>query len=353
MQMIARPKLDHVKRLFGEHGIIQFSQHDVPDLESGFCLDDNVRLLILAATLRKEDPHHSFAIEAGNVVFDFIEDASKDAPLYHNMMDQHGRFYDRFASPESIGRLIWSLGVVMRDSRDPRWLARAQREMRKAMTATAALSSEHARAFAALGWAAALEAGEVQYRAPLCAVAEAMHFEFERNVKEDWQWVLPELTYDKARLPEALLRAGRVLEEPEIYASGQRALEFLSSVVHSDGMFVPVGAPGWYTYGGERPYYSQQPLEAVAMMDAWLACDEVDNAFVAYEWYMGRNTDDLVVAEVASGGCRDAIHAKGRLNPNMGAESTLAYVQAATTLGQLRISEIEPGAVGGPEVRIA
>jgi hypothetical protein len=353
MQMIARPKLDHVQRLFGNHGIIQFSQHDVPDLDSGFCLDDNVRLLILAVTLRKDDPHHPFGIEAGNVVFDFIEESSKDAPLYHNMMDQHGRFTDRFASPESIGRLIWSLGVVMRDSRDPRWLARAQREMRKAMSAVPALSSEHARAFAALGWSAAVEAGEVQYRAPLCAVAEAMHFEFERNAKAEWDWVLPELTYDKARLPEALLRAGRVLDQPEIYASGERALEFLAGVVQSNGMYVPVGAPGWYARGGERPYYSQQPLEAVAMMDAWLAHGDIDDAYVAYEWYMGRNTDDLVVADTASGGCRDAIHERGKLNPNMGAESTLAYLQAATTLGQLRVSEVESAGVAGQEVRIA
>ncbi len=345
MQMIARPKLDHVRRLFGKHGIIQFSKGDVPDLDSGFCLDDNVRLLILAVALRREEPHHPFAIEAGNAVFDFIVASSREAPLYHNMMDQYGQFYDRFASPESIGRLIWSLGIVMRDSNDPRWLARAQREMQKAMLAVPALSSEHARAFASLGWSAAVEAGEVQYRAPLRAVAEAMHFEFERNATAEWQWVLPELTYDKARLPEALLRAGRVLDEADLYASGERALEFLATVVQNDGTFVPVGAPGWYARGGRRPYYSQQPLEAVAMMDAWLAHGDIDNAFIAYEWYMGRNTDDLVVADVASGGCRDAIHTKGKLNPNMGAESTLAYLQAATTLGQLRVPETVPGDV--------
>lgn len=345
MQIIARPKLDHVRRLFGAHGIVQFSKHDVPDLESGFCLDDNVRLLILAVALRRENPHDAFAIEAGNVVFDFIEESSQQAPLYHNMMDQYGNFTDRFASPESIGRLIWSLGIVMRDSRDPRWLARAQREMQKAMLAVPALSSEHARAFAALGWSAAVEGGEVQYRAPLRAVAEAMHFEFERNATAEWQWVLPELTYDKARLPEALLRAGRILEEPDIYKSGERALEFLATVVQPDGMFVPVGAPGWYARGGVRPYYSQQPLEALAMMDAWLAHGDIDNAFISFEWYLGRNTDDLVVADVPTGGCRDAIHEKGKLNPNMGAESTLAYVQGAVTLGQVRLPKAETGVI--------
>lgn len=350
---IPPPKLDHVERLTGAHGIIQFAKGDVPDLDSGFCLDDNVRLLMLAVAIRREDPHNAFAQRAGNVVFEFIEESSEDTPLYHNMMDEHGRFTDRFASPESIGRLIWALGVVMRDSDDPRWIAAAHVEMQKAMCAVPALSSEHARAFAALGWVAAVEGGEKQYRPPLHAVAEAMHFEFERNATDEWQWVLPELTYDKARLPEALLRAGRVLGEPALYASGQRALEFLASVVQPNDLFVPVGAPGWYARGGERPYYSQQPLEAVAMMDAWLAAGEADRAAVAYEWYLGRNSDDLVVADLATGGCRDAIHAKGQLNPNMGAESTLAFVQAAYTLRQLNESAAETEEVGGEEVRIA
>lgn len=350
---VARPKLDHVARLTGDHGIIQFSDGDVPDLDSGFCLDDNVRLLMLAVSIRREEPKNAFAIHAGNIVFDFIAESSAQAPLYHNMMDKHGRFTDRFASPESIGRLIWSLGIVMRDSDDERWIADAHVEMHKAMKAVPALSSEHARAFAALGWAAAVEAGVEEYRAPLHAVAEAMHFEFERNASADWQWVLPELTYDKARLPEALLRAGRVLKKPAIYASGERALSFLSSVVQSGDLFIPVGAPGWFARGGTRPYYSQQPLEAVAMMDAWLATGDQEQAIVAYEWYLGRNTDDLVVADVASGGCRDAIHAKGQLNPNMGAESTLAYLQATFTLRQLNVAQVQAGEIRREEVRIA
>lgn len=338
--VIGRPKRDHLERLVREHGIIQFANVDEPDLESGFCLDDNVRLLTLAVSMRGEDPDDRWAIDAGNIVWRFIEESSEKAPLYHNMMDQHGRFTDRFASPESIGRLIWALGVVLRDSDDPRWIAAAHVEMQKAMLAVPALSSEHARAFAALGWAAAVEAGEKQYAPALHAVAEAMHFEFERNASAEWQWVLPELTYDKARLPEALLRAGHVLKDATFTATGERALEFLASVVQENDLFVPVGAPGWYARGGERPYYSQQPLEAVAMMDAWLAAGDVDRALVAYEWYLGRNTDDLVVADLVTGGCRDAIHAKGQLNPNMGAESTLAYQQATYTLRATNATEI-------------
>src|SRR5215469_9450445 len=125
---VTRPTLDHVERLTGDHGIVQFCKGDVPDLDSGYCLDDNARLLTLAVTIRREDPHNAFAIRAGKTVFEFIEQTSQRAPLYHNMMDQHERFTDRFASPESIGRLIWALGIVLRDSNDPRWIAAAHVE---------------------------------------------------------------------------------------------------------------------------------------------------------------------------------------------------------------------------------
>lgn len=333
MKTIVCPNLDHVKRLFGAHGIVQFAKGTIPDMDSGFCLDDNVRLLMLAVTIRRADPLHRFAIEAGNTVFDFIDAAAAQAPVYHNMMDEHGDFTDRFASPESIGRLIWSLGITLRDSRDRRWISRARFHMERAMTAVAALSSEHSRAFAALGWAAAVEAGYQQYRDALHAVAEAMHFEFERNASEGWDWTLARMDYDNGRLPEALMRAGDVLDEEAIVRSGRRMMRFLAEVTQPNDMFVPIGAPGWYHTGSERPYYSQQPLEALAMVDAWLAYGDEDRARVAYQWFLGRNTDGFVMGDVATGGCHDGIHARGELNVNMGAESTLAFVQAGYTLG--------------------
>ncbi|HTU68942.1 MAG TPA: hypothetical protein VMF11_01360 [Candidatus Baltobacteraceae bacterium] len=336
MSLPKAPSLQHVEHLCAEHGIIQFSKPSgEPDVDSGFCLDDNVRLLVLAVSILREDPLHSFATNAGNRVFDFIAEASREAPVYHNMMDRDGNFYDRFASPESIGRLIRALGIVLRDSPDPSWRARAMVEMQRAMVALPALSSEHARAFAALGFAAAVEAGQTQYADSLRALAEAMHFEFERNSSSDWRWPLPAMDYDNGRLPEALLRAGQVLGEAALLSSGEKMLDFLAGVVQPREMFEPIGAPGWYARGGERPYYAQQPLEALAMMDAWLADGDVTRARVAYEWFLGHNRDELIVADLARGGCRDGIDAPGRLNACMGAESTLAYVQAAWRMREI------------------
>jgi hypothetical protein len=326
------PSLDHLQRLCGEHGIVQFAKGDVPDLESGFCLDDNVRLLVLALSIRQHDPENSFAHEAGHRVLDFIADASHEAPMYHNMMDQHGSFTDRFASPESIGRLIRALGLVLRDSEDENWRNIAAFELRRAMSALPALSSEHARAFAALGLAAAVESGAIAYRAPLRALAEAMNFELERNSAEGWTWPLPEMTYDNGRLPEALMRAGDALGDGELSKNGQRAMEFLAGVVQSRDLFEPIGAPGWYPRGGERPHYAAQPLEALAMIDAWLAYGDTERAQIAYEWYLGRNRQELTVADESTGGCHDGIDGPDALNACMGAESTLAFVQACLTM---------------------
>ncbi len=333
MSLMRAPSLQHLGRLCTEHGIAQFTAPGgEPDPESGYCLDDNVRLLALCVSMRRADPSNAFATLQGNRVFDFIAASSRETPVYHNMMDRYGRFIDRFASPESIGRLIQALGIVLRDAADPNWRVRAMAELQRAMRALPALTSEHARAFAALGFAAAVEAGGEQYTDALRAVAEGMHFEFERNAGSAWVWPLPAMTYDNGRLPEALLRAGRVLDESALSASGERELEFLAKVTQTRYMFEPIGAPGWYGRGGERPYYAQQPLEALAMMDAWLAADDVPRARVAYEWFLGNNRDELVVAEAEVGGCHDGIDAGGRLNPCMGAESTLAYLQAEWTM---------------------
>jgi hypothetical protein len=336
MNQSSGPKLDHLKRLCAEHGIIQFSRGDEPDLESGFCLDDNVRLLVACVDLMNAGHETAFALRAGDDVLAFIEQASASAPNYHNMMDQFGRFTDRFASPESIGRLIRALGLVLRDSRHEPWRLRARRELQRATVAAAALSTEHARAFAVLGFAAAVEGGATGYLAPLRAGAEAMLFELGRNAGDGWYFPINELSYDVARIPEALLRAGEVLGDPELRHHGKLVLEFVASVVQPRERFEPIGAPQWYVRGGTRPYYAQQPLEALAMMEAWIAAQEPQRALVAYEWFLGNNLDDIAVADLTSGGCRDGINTPGALNENMGAESTLAYVQAALNSRVLR-----------------
>ena len=144
------------------------------------------------------------------------------------------------------------------------------------------------------------------------------------------------MTYDNGRLCEALIRAGAVLGDHALLREGTEMLAFYAGIVVEDGMFVPIGNDGWYSRGGPRARFGQQPLEAAALVSAALAAHAVTGeaayrelAGIAADWYFGRNTNQFLM--VTNGGCRDGIDATG-VSPNMGAESTLSYLMSAISL---------------------
>ncbi len=105
-------------------------------------------------------------------------------------------------------------------------------------------------------------------------------------------------------------------------------------------LFVPVGNAGWYPRGGSKSRAGQQPLEAAALVDAALAAQRTDRRPALAG--RGRDRARLVPgAATASGavlarggGCCDGLDESGP-NPNMGAESTLAYLASAGALARV------------------
>jgi len=145
------------------------------------------------------------------------------------------------------------------------------------------------------------------------------------------------MTYDNARLPEALLRAGQALNEPRYTDLGLVTLAFCDRITFEGGLFVPIGNNGWYPRGGPRARYDQQPLEAVAAIDAQLGAYDatsdaghIANAETALAWYYGKNSRGIVMAH--GGGCYDGL-GETDVNRNMGAESTLALLAGAYAMG--------------------
>ena len=349
------PSLVHCHKLLTDHGVIQFTRGRTPDLDSGFCLDDNARALLVAVAYLQGGSPDPVALRLGEAALEFMADASRDAPCYHNVMDRYGDFTDECASPESVGRLIWALGVTATCATQVCWRSTAWQQLAAISHAVGALTSLRARAYAMLGLAAIVDphaaspvlavrqrpadADVVRWaRETLYAMAAAMRFEFLRSARPGWMWWEPELTYDNARPPEAMLRAAAALREPAFGETGLTAMNFLASVTQPADMFVPIGAPGWYRGGGTRPTYDQQPLEAAAMVDMYLAAaalwgdaSYLKDAKTAFGWFLGNNVAGIPVADVDIGACQDGILPNG-LNPNMGAESTLAYLQAALFL---------------------
>lgn len=174
-------------------------------------------------------------------------------------------------------------------------------------------------------------------------LAERLHQAFAANPNANWPWPEETLTYDNARLPQALLLVGESLHQDALVDAGLRSLEWLVRVQTMDGHFVPIGNHGWYARGGNRARFDQQPLEAQATVDACIVAFRVTHettwlasAMRAFAWFLGENDLNTPLCDLKSGGCRDVLQQDGA-NENQGAESTLAWCLALEAMYRLRV----------------
>ena len=61
----------------------------------------------------------------------------------------------------------------------------------------------------------------------------------------------------------------------------------------------------------------------------------LNEARLAFEWFLGRNDVGLELYDASTGGCHDGLH-EDRINENQGAESTLAFL---LSLAELKLVE--------------
>ncbi len=334
------PALDHLRALSDDVGIIQHANYDVPNRSTGYCTDDVARALIVAIAASEHEGSREHALVLGRRYLAFLVDAQTDDGRFHNFMSYARAWLDDVGTDDSIGRAIWALGYAQRFAPLASWCEVARTLLTAVLPHAAELRFVRSRAYAALGLAharAALGRDAGAYlEMPLRAIGTDLVARHAACAGSGWDWFENELTYDNARLPEALLRIGTVLDDPAYVELGLRTLRFYESIVMEGGVFVPIGNAGWYPRGGRRARLGQQPLEAAALVDVALAAQAATGdahyrtlADAGLQWFLGRNSAAAVL--VVGGGCCDGLDAVGP-NGNMGAESTLAYLAAAFAL---------------------
>ncbi|MBV8152692.1 MAG: hypothetical protein JO101_02165 [Candidatus Eremiobacteraeota bacterium] len=337
------PVLDHLIALSDDVGIIQHAIHDIPKRATGYCTDDVSRALMVALAAMERRELREPAGQLAEKYLAFLYDGQLPDGRFHNFMGYDRRWLDIVGTQDSFGRALWSLGFGMRYAARDSWRRVCSLMFDRAFPVVATLEYAHSRAYAIIGMAHAFEARRREdaliERAIRCE-AEALVRLFDDTATDDWGWFEPILTYDCARLPEALLRAGGTLGEQRFTQIGLQTLQFYENVTIEDRIFVPIGNQGWYPRGGARARFGQQPLEAAALVDAALVAADLSGekrhetlAEVAHDWYFGRNTSGALL--VTNGGCRDGIDEHG-ISTNMGAESTLAYLASAIALAEPR-----------------
>jgi len=329
-------QLGGIAAMTDDVGIIQHSIHGVPDRRHGYCIDDNSRALKLLCETRAEDPaeRHRLAL----IYSAFIEHAwHADAGRFRNFMGYDRQWLEAEGSEDSNGRTIWTLGSVMRSAPQEFMRRWATELFEKALPLVSELNSPRAIAFSMLGMAAVLEEdpGHAACRALLRQSADLFHRLLNTAQRPAWSWFEIVLAYDNARLPQAMIEAGQVLDDRDAVSVGLTTLRWLLDQQKSPaGHFRPVGSE---SFG--KPYtppapFDQQPLEAAATSDACLSayrCDPdrfwIEAASKAATWFEGDNDLGMPLSSEDGSLCYDGLTPQG-VNLNMGAESILALQMA-------------------------
>ncbi|MDH5354324.1 MAG: glycosyltransferase family 4 protein [Gammaproteobacteria bacterium] len=332
-------KLDHLTRMTDGVGILQHSKYTVPDREHGYCVDDNARALIVMATLQNLRPKDASLTEYISVYLSFLEHAfSISNGAFRNFMSYDRRWMEVSGSEDSQGRALWGLGVTVALGSNRGQIEHARDLFQRALPASEGFTSLRAFAFSIIGIDAFLSRhGANKEAESMCRLlSERMMREFRNCAGEKWPWFEDILTYDNARLPQALLISGRLQDDEEMLKTGLRSLVWLKNIQQDESgrYFTPVGNHGWLRRGFEKPRFDQQPIEAAAMIAASIEAFKTtgdyqwtDIAYRCLNWYLGENDLRLPLYDHATGGCRDGLQAQS-LNENQGAESVSCWLMS-------------------------
>jgi len=328
----ATPGLAGVFAMSDHTGMFQHAIGVVPDRRHGYCLDDNARALMLMnvaagmSDLERERWSLTYA--------SFVQHAwNQDALAFRNFMNFDRTWCEELGSQDSNGRTLWVLGHTVENAPDGDLRDWALRWFDTALWHCAGFGSPRTIAFVMLGAAAVMRVrpGHRGAREVLARGGAELDRLLAEARRPDWAWFEAVLGYDNPRLPQALIEAGLVLEDRPMAETGLETLAWIAAQqIAASGHFRPIGSD---SFGHERAFlpFDQQPLEAQAAIEAsrtaFAATQDprwLDHARAAWDWFFGANDRGVVLADLATGRCRDGINPRGA-NENCGAESILAF----------------------------
>ncbi|MFM1964946.1 MAG: hypothetical protein RL134_671 [Actinomycetota bacterium] len=324
---------DHLLALATPSGIFEHCSGQTPLPEHGFCVDDVARALIVIA----RDPSPPAEVDRiADTCMDFLAASQYVDGSIDNRRGVDGAWSGEPALGDHWGRALWAWGTVVGRSSD---LDRIERAV-GAFRLSSSQRSPHLRsmAHAALGSAEYLRRFPTSTSA-LDLLADTRNLVLQRRDPRI-PWPESRLTYANAVIPQAVIAAGLYLEEMDTLEYGLDMLEWLTRLQTPDGHLSPIGNGGW-SPGDPLPAFDQQPLEVAHLVDACLMAFEatsdsrwLDLARRGAMWFYGINDVGAWMHDPKTGAGFDGL-TPGGINPNCGAESTLAYL---STVGQLTTS---------------
>ncbi len=331
-------RVDHLLTLSDDVGIVQHAHGIIPNRESGYCVDDVARLAMVSLALARRGDEQLWTSNLYRALA-FLHAATGDGGM-RNFMGYDRRWLDEPHGGDHVGRSVWALGDILATAWIPAVVRPASDLLDRLVATLAGDVYLRTAAYTVLGLSRVdpdrLEPAAQQL---LERFVEQLADAYKRTASDDWRWFEDELTYDNARLPQALLAGGNALGRADLAELGLESLQWLGDECGLSGNELRLPGHAGRRRGEPAPGFGdEQPLDAAALVEAELSAFSITRsprhgtrAIRAFEWFLGRNRLQRPLYDFATGGCSDGLGADD-LNDNEGAESTLAFHHAALLL---------------------
>jgi len=345
------PALDlkHLRLMSTQKGIIQFSKVNLPDLSSGYTLDDNARALVVMGMYFRQTGD-SESIDEIRKYLGFIRYCQLPDGRFQNYVDKKGNFTSQNREvnlDDSNGRAIWALGytISLTGLLPVEIISEAEICLKKAMQPMIRVTSTRAMAFAVKGlyyYQRSIESNENV--GLIRTLADRLVQMYRHESAKNWEWFESYLTYANSILPEALLNAWLVTGDKTYREIAVSSLKFLLSKTFNENGIEVISNRNWLTRGQKAGHFGEQPIDvSYTILSLSKFYDEFRDQEhklkmeTAFNWFLGKNRLQQIVYNPCTGGCYDGLE-ETHVNLNQGAESTLSYLLARLTMDKYKSS---------------
>jgi len=339
------PEIDfnHLKEMTTDIGLIQFSKVNIPDITTGYTLDDNARALVatcmsfkMAGAQEKTDQIRHY--------LSFIKFCQQPEGDFLNYVDQDNNFTDQNKKvnlDDSNGRAIWALGylLLLKGTIPVDIIAQAEIMLEKSLPHIEKIDSPRAMAFVIKG----IYYRQKEIKTPenieiIKTFANKLAALYKHEATEKWEWFESWMTYANSILPEAMLYAWLITREPVYKDIAIASFNFLLEHTFNENGIEVISNKTWLQKGKEAGRFGEQPIDvAYTIMtlakfyDVLNDEDYLNKMKIAFNWFLGKNRLHQIIYNPCTGGCYDGLE-ETHVNLNQGAESTVSYLMARLTI---------------------
>ena len=333
----------HLKEMTTNIGLIQFSKVNIPDITTGYTLDDNARALVATCMSFKMEGTEE-KIEQIRLYLSFIKFCQQPGGDFLNYVDQDKNFTDQNKEvnlDDSNGRALWALGylLLLKGTIPNDIITEAETMFEMSIPHVGKIDSPRAMAFAIKGFYYRQKVVKSQKNIDIIKTfANQLVSLYKHEATEKWEWFESWLTYANSVLPEAMLYTWLITKEPIYKDIAKTSFNFLLEHTFNENGIEVISNKTWLQKGKEAGRFGEQPIDvAYTIMtlakfyDVLNDEDYRDKMIIAFNWFLGSNRLHQIIYNPCTGGCYDGLE-ETHVNLNQGAESTVSYLMARLTI---------------------